>query len=141
MNSPEILGWIIFWLGTLLFTVFCIYIALRIKGNKDREYTVRPCICGRRAPSISLFAGNGSGWAGFIILYSLMAILPALYIVDATSFMLIEIPWYLWLSLALYLSGGLVPLIKFITWGHSLLCALRRGLLGLVWFFHYSHKH
>jgi hypothetical protein len=133
-------GWIIFGLGTIAFAAFCWRIIPQIKG-KNRQYTVQPCICGRKAPSIVLYAGGTGGAGGFLGLYALLAVVPALTIANLPNLNLMSIPWYLWAFLILFAGMGLVPFFNFIRMGHSLLCSVRRGLLGTAWFMHYSHKH
>ena len=131
----ETLGWIVFALGSILFSIFCWYVINNVKTAPHRDFVLRSCICGRKAPSIKMARGGYGFGAGFMMFYLLAVIFPALFIGDPKEGGG-EIPWYGWAFLVFYLSLGLVPLIKYTIRSHSPMCAIRRCVLGLVGFSH-----
>lgn len=141
MNN-DALGWVLFCAGTVGFVIFCARIIPQTKG-RNSQYTIRPCICGRKAPSITLYlGGTGGGIGGFLVLYILLAVAPSLIVVNASTLNFAVISrdgWVLSLMLIIAIAPGLVPFFKHIRSGHSLACSARRGLLGIAWFAHSKH--
>jgi hypothetical protein len=138
-SDSTTIGWIAFWLLNIPYAALLVYVFVHVKTRKHSDFSLRSCICGRRAPSMKLARVSYGFGAGFVMLYSLAVIFPAAVIGHPSNFQLSDVPWIVWALLAFYLSTGLVPLVKFAASGHSAVCAARRGLFGLAGFWHYGH--
>ena len=136
--SRELLAWLVFGIETAAFLWFCWYVFRNSQTRPGRDITISPCICGRKAPSIRMSRGRTTG-VGFLMIYVTLVILPAGTIGQSYTPDVVDASWLGIFVVIGYWVTGIVPLVKFAYWVHTIPCALRRGLLSLGGFYHQSN--
>jgi hypothetical protein len=140
MLSRENLAWLIFALGTLFVIAFILWMRPKMHYRKRHGLSIRACIC-RVGDEGSLRNTGRSTGGGFLMLWGLVAVVPALLVGDTgevanglSEFEPSMIPWYGWLMLLIIAFLVISSIVKIVRSRHSPICKLRRILLGLLWF-------
>jgi hypothetical protein len=135
ITTREILGLIVLVGGAAFATWFFLRLRKETKHTgPDKDYAVRPCVCGKfrghtlRADNNSL----GRGGAVFFIICLVPGFLVLLSGEPRPASSSDSLGWGAYVVILCLAAMTIIPALNFAIKRHSLKCTLRRGLLGLM---------